>query len=201
VLNGFADWTSILVNNGAAAANTSLMEAKRAQLEYEFAVNVFGVVYMTQAAVGVGRMPKGGRIINIGSIASKILVPPPVYGATKAASDAITTLFAGEVSTDSTNLLSWQQADRVAQLGKSHGITVNTIAPGAVPTEMSKEYLVAPDGAPTALQLSMWEQVRAANRLGTPEDIADAVLLLVQEKSRWITAQFISLSGGVTGTM
>ncbi|KAK9786227.1 putative Short-chain dehydrogenase [Seiridium cardinale] len=91
------------------------------------------------AVVGVGRMPKGGRIINIGTIASKILVPPPVYGATKAAADALTTLWAGET--------------------------------------------------------------RAANRLGSPEDLADATLLLVSEKSRWITAQFISVSGGIPGTM
>lgn len=71
---------------------------KTDQLEYEFAVNVFGVIYLTQAVVGVGRMPKGGRIINIGSIASKVLVPPPVYSATKASVDALTTLWAGEVS-------------------------------------------------------------------------------------------------------
>jgi hypothetical protein len=74
------------------------LEVKQEQLEHEFAVNVFGVIYMTQAVVGVGRMPKGGRIVNIGSIASKVLVPPPIYGATKAAMDALTTLFAGEVS-------------------------------------------------------------------------------------------------------
>ena len=53
---------------------------------------------MTQAVVGVGRMPKGGRIINIRSIASKVLVPPPLYGATKTAMDALTTLWASEVS-------------------------------------------------------------------------------------------------------
>lgn len=40
---------------------------------------------------------------------------------------------------------------------------------------------------------------RAANRLGTAEDIADAVLLLVSEKARWITGQYISVSGGITG--
>ncbi len=40
---------------------------------------------------------------------------------------------------------------------------------------------------------------RAEERVGTVEDIADAVLLLVQEKSRWITGQYISLSGGITG--
>jgi NAD(P)-dependent dehydrogenase (short-subunit alcohol dehydrogenase family) len=40
---------------------------------------------------------------------------------------------------------------------------------------------------------------RAADRLGTADDIADAILLLVSEKSRWITGQFISVSGGITG--
>lgn len=39
---------------------------------------------------------------------------------------------------------------------------------------------------------------RAADRAGTTEDIGDAVLLLVNEKSRWITGQYISTSGGVT---
>ena len=75
------------------------MEVTAEQLEYEFGVNVFGVIYMTQAVVGVGQMPKGGRIINIGSIISKVLVPvSPVYGVTKAAQDGLTTLWAGEVS-------------------------------------------------------------------------------------------------------
>jgi NAD(P)-dependent dehydrogenase (short-subunit alcohol dehydrogenase family) len=75
------------------------MEVTAEQLEYEFGVNVFGVIYMTQAVVGVGQMPKGGRIINIGSVASKILIADaPVYGVTKAAQDGLTTLWAGEVS-------------------------------------------------------------------------------------------------------
>lgn len=39
---------------------------------------------------------------------------------------------------------------------------------------------------------------RAENRIGTTEDIGDAVLLLVSEKARWITGQYISVSGGVT---
>jgi NAD(P)-dependent dehydrogenase (short-subunit alcohol dehydrogenase family) len=66
---------------------------------------------------------------------------------------------------------------------------------------MSRPYLVAPDGSSSALQTALFEQTRAADRLGTVEDIADATLLLVSEKSRWITAQWISVSGGITGTM
>lgn len=85
------------VNNAGAARNTPLLEVGQEQLEYEFAVNVYGVIYMTQVVVGTGRMPQGGRIVNIGSIASKVLVHPPLYSATKAAADAMTTLLAGEV--------------------------------------------------------------------------------------------------------
>jgi NAD(P)-dependent dehydrogenase (short-subunit alcohol dehydrogenase family) len=43
------------------------------------------------------------------------------------------------------------------------------------------------------------ERTRAEDRVGTVEDIADAVLLLTSEKSRWITGQVISVSGGITG--
>lgn len=91
------DCLYVLVNGAATSCNVPVMEVTAEQLEYEFGVNVFGMIYMTQAVVGVGQMPKGGRIINIGSIASKILGPPPVYSATKAAQDALTTLWAGEV--------------------------------------------------------------------------------------------------------
>jgi NAD(P)-dependent dehydrogenase (short-subunit alcohol dehydrogenase family) len=48
------------------------------------------------------------------------------------------------------------------------------------------------------LMSSEVELTRAENRPGTPADIGDAVLLLVNEKSRWITGQYIGVSGGVT---
>lgn len=66
---------------------------------------------------------------------------------------------------------------------------------------MSKPYLENPDGSPNAMTAAITSQARAEARLGAVEDIADATLLLVSEKSRWITAQWISVSGGVTGTM
>lgn len=87
------------------------------------------------------------------------------------------------------------------QLGRSHGITVNTLAPGPVPTDMSKPYLENPDGTPKPMLAAMTSMALAEERVGTVEDLADATLLLVSEKSRWITAQWISVSGGITGTM
>jgi NAD(P)-dependent dehydrogenase (short-subunit alcohol dehydrogenase family) len=66
---------------------------------------------------------------------------------------------------------------------------------------MSKPYIEnANDGTPTDMVTSMIAQTRAEHRVGTVQDMADAALLLVSEKSRWITAQWISISGGLTGS-
>lgn len=69
---------------------------------------------------------------------------------------------------------------------------------------MAKPFLdaAATDGTASAELMKMVQaQTRAEGRIGTVEDVADAALLLVSEKSRWLTAQWISVSGGVTGTM
>ena len=66
--------------------------------------------------------------------------------------------------------------------------------PGPVPTEGVPAH---PDIE--AAHIRMKAQTRAEDRLGRAEDIADAILLLASEKSRWITGQVISASGGVTG--
>lgn len=120
-------------------------------------------------------MPRGGRVINIGSEASRLgMAPIAIYGAAKAAQDALTYSMAMEV-------------------GRSHGITVNTVSPGPVDTEaLPKEQAEKVNGF-------LVPMTRAEGRVGTTGDIADAVLLLVSEKSRWITGQVISVSGGITG--
>ncbi|KAI8950142.1 hypothetical protein F4801DRAFT_602591 [Xylaria longipes] len=176
-----ADHIDILINNAGDAASTqNVMEVTKEHLDYDFGVNVYGVVYMTQAVVGLGKMPHGGRIINIGTIASRISNPgTSLYNAAKLAQDSLTAGFA-------------------SALGRTHGITVNSLAPGAIPTDTSKRFLTNDDGTANQFGQAMAAQARAANRLGTAEDVADAALLLVSEKSRWITAQWISVSGGVT---
>ncbi|RYC58070.1 hypothetical protein CHU98_g8136 [Xylaria longipes] len=175
-----ADHIDILINNAGDAASTqNVMEVTKEHLDYDFGVNVYGVVYMTQAVVGLGKMPHGGRIINIGTIASRISNPgTSLYNAAKLAQDSLTAGFA-------------------SALGRTHGITVNSLAPGAIPTDTSKRFLTNDDGTTNQFGQAMAAQARAANRLGTPEDVADAALLLVSEKSRWITAQWISLTSEV----
>ncbi|KAI1748922.1 hypothetical protein F4782DRAFT_337470 [Xylaria castorea] len=178
------DHIDILINNAGGASGTqNVMELTKEDIDYDFGVNVSGVIYMTQAIVRVGKMPHGGRIINVGSIASKLSgAGTSLYNAAKSAQDSLTASIASE-------------------LGRTHGITINTLAPGPIPTDLSDPFLVNPDGTPTALRNNLAALSRAADRVGTVEDMADAALLLVSEKSRWITAQWISISGGVTGTM
>lgn len=69
---------------------------------------------------------------------------------------------------------------------------MNSVAPGPVVTDIIPAAHVDEAVGP---QVRM---TRAADRAGTKEDLGDAVLLLVSEKSRWITGQYISVSGGVT---
>ncbi|KIW65373.1 hypothetical protein, variant [Phialophora macrospora] len=104
----------ILVNNAGGGAIGPAMQATEDDVLRTFGLNVFASLYMMQAVVPV--MPRGGRIVNIGSVASKMgIAPIPLYSASKAAMDALAYAAATE-------------------LGRGYGITVNTIAPGPVPT-------------------------------------------------------------------
>lgn len=66
------------------------------------------------------------------------------------------------------------------------------MGPGPVTTD------IYPPGLEDEFQREQRAMTRAADRAGTIEDIGDAVLLLVSERARWITGQYISVSGGVT---
>ncbi|KAF2093580.1 NAD(P)-binding protein [Rhizodiscina lignyota] len=165
------DKIDILVNNGAAGPYTNMMDAEASEvMDSTFRTNVVGTLNLVQAVVP--HMPKGGRIINISSVITKLAIAMPVYGATKAALDFMTVAWAGE-------------------LGKTHGITVNSIAPGPTTTDMAP-----PDDHPLAIHLK--SLTLAADRFGAPEEIANAVVLVASPLSSWVTGQFISASGGVT---
>ncbi|KAF5666674.1 3-oxoacyl-reductase [Fusarium heterosporum] len=167
------DHVDILVNNaGTAFLSPITQDPNVEELTKVFQLNVFGAFYMVHYVIE--HMPPGGRIINISSTNSKrgnVMIAP--YAASKAALDSLTWSWAGE-------------------LGRSKGITVNSVAPGPVITDI---YPPGMEEAFTAEEVSL---TRAADRAGTPGDIGDAVLLLVNEKSRWITGQYIGTSGGVT---
>ncbi|KAF5979211.1 hypothetical protein FCOIX_5420 [Fusarium coicis] len=150
-----------MVNNAGVPLFGETLTVTPTQLTEVLDVNVKGAIFVAQAVVPI--ISPGGRIVNISSIASKLGDNYiPVYGASKAALDSLTWSWAKE----------W---------GRSKGITVNAVAPGPVLTD------AIPAAIADDFQRPSIEMTRAANRAGTAEDIADAVLLLVSEKARWIT--------------
>jgi NAD(P)-dependent dehydrogenase (short-subunit alcohol dehydrogenase family) len=84
------------VNNAGIGNYHSTLTISKESIDEFFTLNVYGAIYMTQRVVP--RMPKGGRIINISSITSKIgMGGMPMYGASKAALDSLTYAWAQEV--------------------------------------------------------------------------------------------------------
>ncbi|KAI0017939.1 hypothetical protein F4780DRAFT_561209 [Xylariomycetidae sp. FL0641] len=172
------DKIDILINNAGCNLPGGTLDASVESIQTQFSINTFAAVFMVRAVVP--HMPRGGRVVNVSSVASKLgMKGIPFYSAAKAALDCLTYTWADE-------------------FGRSHGITFNSIGPGPVESDEQKKFARDnPDGFKAVQHLI--DISRAEDRMGTMEDIADAVLLLVQEKSRWITGQHLSLSGGITG--
>jgi 3-oxoacyl-[acyl-carrier protein] reductase len=129
----------------------------------------------TRAVVPGMKAAGYGRIVNISSGAGRSvsLTGIQAYAAAKAAQIGFTRQTAHE-------------------LGR-FGITVNSIAPGFVPSNPSSVRQWESYGPERQAQLL--EQI-AVRRLGRPEDIANAVLFFAAEKSSWVTGQVLSVDGG-----
>lgn len=160
----------ILVNNAGAGGGGGLISATtEQQFDDAFDLNVKGLFFVSQHAMP--RLRDEGRVINLSSIAARgVTAAGAAYKAAKAAVNAITPNLAAELG--------------------ARGITVNAIAPGATATDMiqrlmADERFMRGVVATTALQ-----------RIGQPEDVADAVALLCSPDARWITGQIIEASGG-----
>jgi 3-oxoacyl-[acyl-carrier protein] reductase len=118
-------------------------------------------------------LESGGCILNISSLASTNPSPGSLlYGGSKAAVDAITATLAVEMG--------------------PRGVRVNAINPGVVKTEQLDELR----GMTPELRAQV-ARMTPLQRLGEPEDIAAAAVLLCGEDARWITGQCIRVSGGL----
>ncbi|EAQ87696.1 hypothetical protein CHGG_04315 [Chaetomium globosum CBS 148.51] len=167
------------VNNAGAGTGQGklLVDLTPEEVQQAFALNTFSTLYVAQAAAP--HMPSGGRIVNIGTVVSRMNNMPGVgvYGASKAAQEYLTAALA-------------------AELGPRQGITVNTVAPGPTNTDAASWF---PEND---LRDEVSQKLAVGARLGKvagdPEEIADAVLLVVSDAARWITGQYIAASGGVT---
>lgn len=158
----------ILVNNAGIMENNAISDVTEEMFDRHFALNVKGTYFACQQAMK--HMARGGTIINFSTSVSGATLPTySVYAATKGAVEQLT-----------------------RQLAKEFGpkdIVINCIAPGQVATELFLN-------GKTPELVDSFRRMNAFGRLGEPEDIANALELLVSDKARWITGQTIRVNGG-----
>ncbi|NUP24763.1 MAG: SDR family oxidoreductase [Streptomyces sp.] len=159
----------ILVNNAGTSGSGPIGEAVPEIFDRMIAVNAKAPFFLTQRALP--RMRDGGRIINISSLASRRAFPESVaYAMSKGALDTMTLCLAKELG--------------------HRGITVNTVGPGFIETDMNARRRKTPEAAAALAARSLF------NRIGRPSDVADVVAFLASDDARWITGQYLDVSGG-----
>lgn len=166
----------ILINNAGLGGGTPLEEVTIEEYERLMGTNVRGVIFLTKAVLPY--IARGGRIINLSSISARGgYATQTVYAATKAAVEGLTRVWATE-------------------LGQKYGVNVNAINPGPILTDM---YFASGDKHLARME-EQNKKTPAAPRAGTPQDVADIILLLCDERSRWITGDVVCANGGMLYT-
>ena len=168
----------ILVNNAGGVrgqAGRPLEDISAQDWQTIFDVNLSGSFFMAQAVAPAMKRQKQGRIINISSGAGRTisLTGIQAYASAKAGQIGLTRQLAHELG--------------------PFGITVNCVAPGFVrsnPTTERQWDAMGADG-----QAALIGQI-ALRRLGTPDDIAHAVMFFASDFAGWITGEVLGVDGG-----
>jgi 3-oxoacyl-[acyl-carrier protein] reductase len=160
----------ILVNNAGLSIDGLVLRLKTEEWEDVLNVNLRGTFHCTKAALRPMLRARYGRIVNIGSVVGSMgNTGQAAYAAAKAGIVGFTKATAREVA--------------------SRGITVNTVAPGFIETEMVSHL---PDA-----RRSEYLSVIPTGRFGTAEEVADVVGFLVRRESGYITGQVVGINGGL----
>ncbi len=178
----------VLVNNAGIEISSLFTEVEPDDIRKMCEVNILGTALGLKHGLRTmrpdGAAGKGGSIINISSVAATIAFPAiAIYSGTKSAVDRMTRVAAMESG----------------KLG--YGVRVNCIYPGLVPTAMGAG--LANDMAALGLYGSPEEAVGAvieltpSGRLGEVEDMADAVVFLASDASRFVNGAGIPVDGGM----
>ncbi|MFB7180573.1 SDR family oxidoreductase [Streptomyces sp. NPDC056257] len=164
------DGVDIIVNNAGIGLPVPLGQVAEGDFDRVFAVNVRAPFFVVQEALG--RLRDGGRVVNISSGAARIAMPEILaYGATKGALDTLTL--------------------NLAKALGPRGITVNSVAPGIVDTDVNAGWLRG-----NAEAEAHAASIAALGRVGRPEDIADVVAFLASDDARWVTGRVVDATGG-----
>jgi 3-oxoacyl-[acyl-carrier protein] reductase len=162
----------ILVNNAAVSRPRPLAETTDEDWLAVLTVNLSGVFYCCRAAFRLMERAGGGRVINLSSVSAytgRVLSSNAAYVASKAGVDGLTRALARE--------------------GLAHGITVNSVAPGVVETELHAH--LPPDARARLPSLV------PSGRLASADEVAEVVRFLASAESDHITGQVIHLNGGM----
>lgn len=163
----------VVFANAGVGGFAPLEHADEAHFDQQFAVNVKGVYFTVQRLLPLLR-PGASVILNASAVSAKGMPAGSVYFATKAAVRSLARTLAAELA--------------------PRGVRVNAVSPGLVPTPF-----VGKMGLPDAALKSFAQQITSAaplGRLGTPEEIAAAVVFLASDESRYVTAQDLLVDGG-----
>jgi NAD(P)-dependent dehydrogenase (short-subunit alcohol dehydrogenase family) len=171
----------ILVNNAGITADRAILKMAEDDWEKVLAVNLSGAFFMSKAALE-GMLERGtGRIVNISSIVGQIgNIGQTNYAASKSGMFGLTMSLAREVAA---HLQKTGKADTTGI-----GLTVNTVAPGFIETEMLE-----------TIPEKVLDKIRAqipVGRLGRPEEVARVVHFLCADASSYITGQVWAVNGG-----
>jgi 3-oxoacyl-[acyl-carrier protein] reductase len=177
MISHFDEWSDklgpyALINNAGIAAEGVLATFPTIDMESVLQVNLLGALRISRLVLRILlRRHVPGRLVNISSIiGQRGYSGLAAYSASKAGMDGFTRSLAREV-------------------GRRH-ITVNSVAPGYLTTEMSK--------ALSSGQRAQIERRTPLGRLGGPEDITPTIRFLLGDEARFITGQTIVIDGGIT---
>jgi NAD(P)-dependent dehydrogenase (short-subunit alcohol dehydrogenase family) len=165
----------IAVNNAGTEGQVGpVTEQSTSNLEETLATNVLGTFLLLKYEMRVMLKQRAGSIVNLSSIAGKVgIAGASVYAASKHAVEGLT--------------------KSVALEGVEAGVRVNAIAPGPVATEMLERFTGGNHETKAGFLATI-----PAKRPATPEEIAQAIVFVASDKSRYLTGQSIPVDGGYT---
>jgi NAD(P)-dependent dehydrogenase (short-subunit alcohol dehydrogenase family) len=164
----------ILVNNAGVGPENPADQVREEDFDLTVEVNLKGTYFASQAAGRLMIEQGYGRIVNLGSQAGSVALPgESVYCMTKAAIAHLTKCLAVE----------WGQ----------YGITVNAVAPTFIATPGTESALADP-----VTRADILQRIAALHRIGTPMEVAGAVVFLASPAASLITGETILVDGGWT---
>jgi 3-oxoacyl-[acyl-carrier protein] reductase len=160
----------ILVNNAGITRDGLFLKMKEEEWDSVIAINLKSVFNCSKAVIRYMSKQKAGKIINIASVVGQMgNIGQANYAASKAGIIGLTKTLAREFG--------------------SRGINVNAVAPGFIDTEMTRSL---PEKAKEEFLKNI-----PLGRMGTPDEVAEVVLFLSTDSSRYITGQVINVNGGL----